>query len=107
MTRVHAFGDDALADLDAVGLVDRLRAGETSVAEVVDAAVTRAQRVNPELNAIAHAAFDRARAEARAPRGGFFAGVPTFVKDNSDVAGMPTCHGTDAWVGRPARADGD
>ena len=107
MTRVHAFGDDALADLDAVGLVDRLRAGETSVAEVVDAAVTRAQRVNPELNAIAHAAFDRARAEARAPRGGFFAGVPTFVKDNVDVAGMPTRQGSDAFEGRPRPRDGD
>ena len=33
--------------------------------------------------------------------------MPTVVKDNVDVAGMPTAHGTDAWVGRPARADGD
>ncbi len=33
--------------------------------------------------------------------------MPTFVKDNVDVAGMPTLHGTDAFVGRPARRDGD
>ena len=107
MTRVHAFGDDALADLDAVGLVARLRAGEATVPDVVDAAVARAERVNPELNAIAYAAFDRARAEARDPRGGFFAGVPTFLKDNVDVAGMPTRQGSDAFEGRPRPRDGD
>ena len=59
----------------------------------------------PQLNGIAYAAFDRAREEARDPRAGFFAGVPTWVKDNVQVAGMPTMHGTDAWV--PARQPGD
>ena len=30
MNRIHAFGDDALGDHDAVGLVEKLRAGEVS-----------------------------------------------------------------------------
>lgn len=107
MTRVHAFADDALGDSDAVGLVAALHAGEVSVREVVEASIARIQQVNPQLNAMAYAAFDRARAEAAEPRGGFFAGVPTVVKDNVDVAGMPTSHGADSWVGRPARSDGD
>ena len=107
MTRVHAFGDDALGQHDAVGLVDALQRGEVTAAETVDAAIARAARVNPELNAVAFAAYDEARAAARDPHGGYFSGVPTFVKDNVDVAGMPTCEGTDAWVGRPARGDGD
>ncbi len=107
MTRVHAFGDDALGDLDAVGLVAAIQAGTLAVPEVVEAAIARAERVNPELNALAHVAFDRARAEARAPRGGFFAGVPTFLKDNVDVAHMPTQQGTDAYVGQPRSRDGD
>jgi amidase len=107
MTRVHAFGDDALGDLDAVGLVARIQDGSVAVSEVVEAAIARAERVATELNAIAFPAFERARAEARDPRGGFFAGVPTFVKDNVDVAGMPTQHGTDAYVGRPRTQDGD
>jgi amidase len=107
MPRAHAFGDDALGDLDAVGLVEALHGGAVSVVDAVEAAIRRAERVNPELNALAFAAFDRARAEARNPHGGFFSGVPTFVKDNVDVADMPTCEGTDAWVGRPSRRDGD
>jgi len=107
MTRVHAFGDDVLGELDAVGLVDQIRSGSVTIPEVVAAAIARAERVNPDLNGIAHAAFGRARQESFDPRGGFFAGVPTFVKDNVDVAGMPTLHGTDAWEPRPRAEDGD
>ncbi|GAA2146198.1 amidase [Nocardioides koreensis] len=107
MTRVHAFGDDVLGELDAVGLAARIQSRAVSVAEVVEAAIARAERVDPLLNAIAHPAYERARDEARSPRGGFFAGVPSFLKDNVDVAGMPTHHGTDAFTSRPRRHDGD
>ncbi|WP_435746681.1 amidase [Nocardioides sp. SYSU DS0663] len=107
MSRLHAFGDDALGDLDAVGLVDALHRGAVGTREVVEAALARTAAVDPVLGAVAHLAEDRARAEGRSPRGGFFAGVPTFVKDNVDVAGMPTQHGTDAFVGAPRRRDGD
>jgi amidase len=107
MMRVHAFGDDALGAYDAVGLVEALHSGAVSVREAVEAAIARTEQVNPELNALAYAAFDGARASARRPHGGFFSGVPSFIKDNVDVAGMPTLDGTDAWVGRPCRADGD
>ena len=105
-TRVHAFADDALGRDDAVGLVARMRDGEVSAAEVVDAAVSRAERVQPALHGLCYQAFDRARAEARDPRPGYFSGVPTVVKDNVDVAGMPTQHGSRAWVARTAKQDG-
>lgn len=108
MPRVHAFtGDDALTDLDATGLVAALRAGEVSVPEVVEASIARTEQVNGALGAVAYAAYDRARDEAARPRGGWFAGVPTFVKDNVDVAGMPTQHGSDAFTATPQVADGD
>jgi amidase len=108
MARIHAFGDDALGDHDAVGLVDALRAGDVSAAELVDAAIARTESVNPALNGLAYEAFDRARGRANAarPYGGYFDGVPTFFKDNVAVAGMPTMEGTDAWQPRPMRADG-
>lgn len=107
MQRVHAFSDDALGDLDAVGLVEHLGAGKVSSEEVVDAAIARVEKVDGPLNAMAHRAWERARSEARSPRPGFFGGVPTLVKDNVDVAGMPTRSGTDAWEPRPAKRDGD
>jgi amidase len=107
MARVHAFADDALGDLDAVGLTAALAARRVSTREVVEAAIARTQQVAPALNAVATDCFDRARAEAADPRGGFFSGVPTYVKDNSDLAGLPTMQGTDAFEARPAKRDGD
>jgi amidase len=109
MSRVHAFGDDALGDLDAVGLVEKLRAGEVSPRELVEAAIARTEAANPKLNGLAFEAFDRtrARADARQPYGGYFDGVPSFIKDNVAVEGMPTMQGTDAWDPQPMSADGD
>lgn len=109
MTRIDAFTDDALGALDAVGAVEALRAGAVSAAELVDAAIARTEAVNPALNGLAHEAFDRARTRARLPYpyGGYFDGVPTFIKDNVAVAGMPTREGTDAWEARIESNDGD
>src|SRR6202012_4416372 len=108
MRHVHAFGDGALGHLDAVGLIEALNSGQVGRAEVVEAAIARTEAVNPALNGVAYEAFDRARAQAAAPaHGGLFSGVPTFIKDNVDVAGLPTMRGTDAWSPRPAAADGD
>jgi amidase len=107
--RSHAFGDDALGDLDAVGLVEKLRACEVSPHELVEAAIARTEAVNPTLNGLAFEAFDRARARAaaRRPFGGYFDGVPSFIKDNVAVEGMPTMQGTDAWDPHPMPANGE
>ncbi|WP_094285609.1 amidase [Mycobacterium lehmannii] len=108
MTRISAFGDDALGDLDAVGLVEALQAGAVSRAELVDAAIARTEAVKPALNGLAYEAFERARARAAArPYGGYFNGVPSFLKDNVAVATMPTMNGTDAWDPHPERTHGD
>lgn len=109
MQHVHAFRDDALGDLDAVALVDAIRTGRVSRPELIEAAIARAEAVDPILNGLAHEAFDQALARARAgaPRSGYFDGVPTFIKDNVDVEGMPTMQGTDAWEPRPLPSHGD
>lgn len=105
MSRVNAFADDALGDDDAVGLARRLAAREVSAIELLEAAITRIERVDPELNAVAVRDYDRARRAV--PAAGAFRGVPTLIKDNVDVAGLPTQQGADAFVARPARGNGD
>ena len=68
MTRpvtVHAFGDDALGDLDATGVAERLARAEISALEATEAAIDRIERVNPDLNAMASRDFDAARERAR------------------------------------------
>ncbi|OBH65851.1 amidase [Mycobacterium intracellulare] len=105
MRHVHAFGDDALGDLDAVGLAEAIRSGRVGRAEAVEAAIARTEAVDPALNGLAYAGFRQARAAAERAADGYFSGVPTFIKDNVDVAGQPTMHGTDAWTRRDALAD--
>ena len=102
--RVHAFGDDALGDLDTVGVAAAIASGAISAREAAEAAIARAEQVNPELNAIQHPDFDRGLAAADRPAAGVFAGVPTFVKDNTDFAGLPSDQGSLAVKARPAPA---
>lgn len=103
-TRVHAFTDDALGEDDAVGIEARIASGEVSPREVVEAAVARTQRVDETLNAVTYPAYEWARNATPAP--GPLSGVPTFVKDNTDVAGMPTGFGTAAFRAQPATKNG-
>ena len=85
-----------LWETDACGLAERVRKGEVSPAELVDAAIARAERVNGELNAIIHPRYDKARAEAAGDLpDGPLRGVPIVVKDLDGVtAGDPYHAGT-------------
>lgn len=100
----HAFCDDVLGRYDATALAALIRSGEISATEATEAAIRRAEAVEPALGAIAAADFDRARQRSGQPRGGVFSGVPTFIKDMTDVAGLPTRFGTAALAASaPAR----
>jgi amidase len=104
--RVHAFTDDALRDHDATALASLVEQKEVAPAELAAAAVARADAVQPLLNGVHFADYERALASADTTRDGPFHGVPTFVKDNVDVAGMPTNHGTAAFTAKPTGSDG-
>lgn len=105
-TCVHAFGDDALADHDATAIAHLLHQRKLSPREVLEAAIQRAHKVEPAIHAIELAVFRQALRDANQPHAGFFAGVPTFVKDNTDIKGLPTSHGSDAVNAQPAKAHG-
>ncbi|MEU7028486.1 amidase [Streptomyces sp. NPDC046275] len=102
-TRVHVFRDDALGEHDAVGLAAAIRSGEIGAAEAARDAAARVREAEARLHAVqTHAELPATYA---APGEGAFAGVPSFVKDNTDRRGLPTGHGSAAFTPRPARQD--
>jgi amidase len=103
MTGVHAFTGDALGEHDAVALAELVRTGEVTPGELAAAAAARAAAVDPALHAVAVPMFDRSRPGSES---GALYGVPTFLKDNTDLRGEPTNHGSEAFTARPAKRDG-
>ena len=101
--RISAFTDDALGKMDATGVAEAIAKKEISVEEATEAAISRAEKVNGELNAIAVNAFDEARQYDNLVKEGTFYGVPTFIKDNDNVTGYPTQLGTLAFSSRIAK----
>ena len=94
---------DELAKLDAVETAARIRARDLSAAEVVGAAIQRARALDPVLNAIPARDYERGLARADNPVAGPFSGVPTFIKDLDDVAGVVTSYGSRAHLGNVAK----
>ena len=105
MVTIHAFGYDALGDHDAVALAGLVRDKQVSPQELAAAALRRAQLVDPGLHAVAPGTCDGKPRLSGDPGSELF-GVPTFIKDNTDVAGWPTTHGSEAFTARPACNDG-
>ena len=105
---------DDLCYESTVSLARRIRAGEVSPREAVDAYLERIGRVDARLNSYLHVAADHALAAAREAEKaladgravGPLHGVPLAVKDLFDIAGMPTTCGSPRILGGnlPARS---
>ena len=88
----------------ALELAERIRRGDTSSREVVEAHLARIDDVNGHLNAVVRrldetalsAADDADAAVARGDDLGVFHGVPITVKENIDLVGSPTTQGVAA-----------
>ncbi|WP_407169667.1 amidase [Bradyrhizobium sp. ORS 111] len=93
-----------IRQLSAIDLARRISERQLSSTEVVDAHLARIDAVNPALNAVVHVLADQARATAaladrRLAAGekvGPLHGVPFTVKENIDMAGLPTTWGVPA-----------
>jgi amidase len=69
------------SNYDGLGLAELVKKKEIKPAELVEAAVERIERHNPQLNAVVFKAYDEARAMANMDLSGPFAGVPMLLKD--------------------------
>lgn len=107
------------ADLAYAGIArqaELVRSGDVSPAELVELYLRRIEQIDPLLNSFRVVFAERALAEARLAEGRRGAGgagsdrpllgVPVAVKDNLDLAGEVTTHGSSAF-GAPARRDAE
>jgi Asp-tRNA(Asn)/Glu-tRNA(Gln) amidotransferase A subunit family amidase len=100
--------------LSATELAQKLRQGELSACDAVEAHIARIEEVNPALNALVMPLFEQARQEAAAAdaahaRGdslGPLHGVPVTIKDQFDVKGLPTTFGVARLKDNVAATDG-
>lgn len=99
------------AEPGALETAAAIRAGQISVAEAVDAAIVRIEKLDASINALAVPNFEAAYAAARAldaagpgPDQPLF-GVPMTIKESFDVAGLPTTFGHLAYKDMPAPSD--
>src|SRR6185295_3930700 len=91
-----------IAFTSAHALAGAVRRREVSPTEVIEATLARIARLDPSLGAFVALRADQAMDEARALAGritrgedpGPLAGVPFGVKDEQDIAGMPTTCGS-------------
>jgi len=82
---------------DATALAEWVRRGEVQPGELLEVAIERLERVEPQLNAVAERLYDSAREAARtaAVGQGSLAGVPTLIKDLfSPVRGAAMTNGS-------------
>nr|WP_295464016.1 amidase [Mesorhizobium sp.] len=74
--------EQVLWEYDAVGQAELVRKGEISPSELVEAAIARLEKVNPQINCVAEKTYDQARAAAKTvDRNAPLAGVPFAIKD--------------------------
>jgi amidase len=69
------------SNYDGLGLAHLVREKKVTPAELVEAAIERIERHNPQVNAVVFKAYEEARARATTKLSGAFAGVPMLLKD--------------------------
>ena len=95
--------------MDAVDQANLVKRGEVTPLELLDAAIERIERIDPELNAVTIRWFDHARDTARSELpDGPFRGVPFLIKDLfAGYAGQPITNGNRALKNAGTISDAD
>jgi len=83
---------------DAVGLADLVRKKEVSAGELLDEAISRTGKVDPQINAVVVKHYDYARAQIdKGLPDGPFTGVPFLLKDLDVLEGTRTTSGASVY----------
>jgi amidase len=104
--------DQGLVRETACAIVDKLKAGEVTPLDLLDALEKRIAEVDDKVNALPILCFDRARKHARAlmekpaAERGRLAGLPVPIKDLTNVGGVLTTQGSPIYRDNvPAKSD--
>ncbi len=84
------------ASFDATGLARLIRKKDITPKEVVETAITAAERIDPKINAVCQPLYDKASAALLdLPVESPLSGVPFLLKDSgADLVGTPTTNGS-------------
>jgi len=93
---------------DGLGLAQLIANKEVTQLEVLEAAILRAEEVNPELNAIVVPLYEYAHDRVKRKLTGPFAGVPFLLKDaHHALAGTPMSNGSRLHQGEVSTFDAE
>lgn len=94
-------------DYDALGLADLVRTRQVTARELLDEAIARTDRVDPQINAVIvrHDDYARKQVDAGLPEGAF-TGVPFVLKDLELLAGTRTTFGASIFKDNVADHNG-
>ncbi|MEV0620503.1 amidase [Nonomuraea sp. NPDC050404] len=94
--------------IDATAQAALVREGQVTPLELVEAAIERIERLDPQLNSVVVPLFDKARKEAAGAQDGPFRGVPYLLKDLGPTsAGDTYSAGSAGMRAAGYRASGD
>src|SRR4051794_8443217 len=105
-------GDQSLIQATACAVVGKLKSGDVTPLDLLDAVQARIAEVDGDVNALPTRCFERARAHAKAlmdkpvEQRGLLAGLPVPIKDLTAVAGVLTTQGSPIYKDTvPQRSD--
>ena len=99
---------DDYVHYDGLGLAELIAKGDVSPKEVIEAAILRAEKLNPEINAIVTPLYDYAHGQASKALSGPFAGVPFLLKDaHHALKGTPMSNGSRLHKGEISTFDAE
>ena len=98
--------------LDALSLSQRLEDGRLTALELMQATLSRIDELNPQLNAVIllsdrDVLLQKASKADRSERKGWLHGIPTAIKDLSNVRGFPTTMGGSPLCNDDAQQESD
>ena len=83
---------------DGIGLANLVKTKQIQASELLETAITRAETVNPKINAIVIKMHEQAEKTAKSNPTGLFSGVPFLLKDlHQEYAGVAISSGSKAF----------